>query len=227
MTKPDPAGGARPLASLTFENRFVASLPGDERTDNVSRQVLGACYSRVAPTPVALPECIALVPEVCELLSLEPSVTPTISRVLGGNEVLAGMAPYAACYGGHQFGNWAGQLGDGRAITLTEVMNARGERFEIQLKGAGPTPYSRRSDGRAVLRSSLRELVASEAMHHLGVPTTRALSLVRTGDGVERDMLYDGHPEIEQGAITCRVAPSFLRFGSFVIHAARGDVDTL
>ena len=104
--------------------------------------------------------------------------------------------PYAACYGGHQFGNWAGQLGDGRAITLAEVVNAAGETWEIQLKGAGPTPYSRRADGRAVLRSSLRELVCSEAMHHLGVPTTRALSLVLTGETVERDLLYDGHPAL-------------------------------
>src|SRR3712207_7582272 len=90
------------------------------------------------------------------------------------------MQPYAACYGGHQFGHWAGQLGDGRAITLGEVVNARGERWELQLKGAGPTPYSRRADGRAVLRSSVREFLCSEAMHHLGVPTTRALSVVTT-----------------------------------------------
>jgi uncharacterized protein YdiU (UPF0061 family) len=127
----------------------------------------------------------------------------------------------------HQFGTWAGQLGDGRAITLAEVEGRGGEAWEVQLKGAGPTPYSRRADGRAVLRSSLRELVCSEAMFHLGVPTTRALSLVITGQPIQRDLLYDGHPALEPGAVVCRVAPSFLRFGSYEIHAARDDVDTL
>jgi uncharacterized protein YdiU (UPF0061 family) len=137
------------------------------------------------------------------------------------------MQPYAANYGGHQFGNWAGQLGDGRAITLGEALNARGERWELQLKGAGPTPYSRNADGRAVLRSSIREFLCSEAMHHLGVPTTRALSLVATGEQVERDMFYDGHPRLEPGAIVCRVAPSFLRFGNFELPASRGDIELL
>jgi uncharacterized protein YdiU (UPF0061 family) len=137
------------------------------------------------------------------------------------------MAPYAACYGGHQFGTWAGQLGDGRAITLAEVVNAKGDSWEIQLKGAGKTPYSRTADGRAVLRSSLRELVCSEAMFHLGIPTTRALSLVLTGEPVMRDLLSDGHPATEPGAVVCRVARSFLRFGSYEIHASRDDRETL
>jgi uncharacterized protein YdiU (UPF0061 family) len=99
--------------------------------------------------------------------------------------------PYAQCYGGHQFGVWAGQLGDGRAITLGEVLNNQGERWELQLKGAGKTPYSRTADGLAVLRSSVREFLCSEAMHHLGIPTTRALCLVTTGQGVLRDMFYE------------------------------------
>ena len=136
-------------------------------------------------------------------------------------------APYAARYGGHQFGNWAGQLGDGRAITLGEWVNAQGRRFELQLKGAGPTPYSRRADGRAVLRSSLREFLCSEAMHHLGVPSTRALSLVTTGDAVLRDMLYDGNAHPEPGAIVCRVAPTFLRFGNFELMAAHAEIDLM
>jgi uncharacterized protein YdiU (UPF0061 family) len=147
--------------------------------------------------------------------------------VLGGNRLLPGMQPYAARYGGHQFGHWAGQLGDGRAITLTEILAAAGTRQEIQLKGAGRTPYSRTADGRAVLRSSLREFMCSEAMHHLGVPTTRALSLVGTGESVVRDMFYDGNARPEQGAIVCRVAPSFLRFGNFQILAAQGEHETL
>jgi len=191
------------------------------------RQVERACYSRVAPTQVRAPELLALVPDVAALLDLDPTPTPELADVLGGNRVLPGMAPYAACYGGHQFGTWAGQLGDGRAITLAEVVNARGHSYEIQLKGAGPTPYSRTADGRAVLRSSLRELVCSEAMFHLGVPTTRALSLVLTGEPVMRDMLYDGHPAAEPGAVVCRVARSFLRFGSYEIHSSRGDTETL
>ena len=130
-------------------------------------------------------------------------------------------------YGGHQFGNWAGQLGDGRAIALGEVTTPSGSHQVLQLKGAGPTPYSRGADGRAVLRSSIREFLCSEAMHHLGVPTTRALSLTLTGDEVVRDMLYDGHPAPEHGAVVCRVAPSFVRFGHFELPASRGEVDLL
>jgi uncharacterized protein YdiU (UPF0061 family) len=215
------------VADLQCSDRFVRELPADPREDNRIRQVLKACYSRVAPSAVPRPELLALVPEVAALLDLDPTPTPELVDVLAGNRVLPGMAPYAACYGGHQFGTWAGQLGDGRAITLAEVENSAGETWEIQLKGAGPTPYSRNADGRAVLRSSLRELVCSEAMHHLGVPTTRALSLVATGSPVVRDMLYDGHPAAEPGAVVCRVAPTFLRFGSYEIHASRDDHDTL
>jgi len=118
-------------------------------------------------------------------------------------------------------------LGDGRAISLGEALDARGQRWELQLKGAGPTPYSRGADGRAVLRSSIREFLCSEAMHHLGIPTTRALCLVETGEAVVRDMFYDGHPREEPGAVVCRVAPSFIRFGHFELPASRGDVALL
>jgi len=144
-------------------------------------------------------------------------------EALAGNRLLSGMSTYATCYGGYQFGHWAGQLGDGRVIYLGEAVSRAGQRWELQLKGAGPTPYSRRADGRAVLRSSVREFLCSEAMHHLGIPTTRALSLIGTGELVVRDMFYDGNPAYEPGAIVCRVAPSFIRFGHFEIHAARGD----
>jgi uncharacterized protein YdiU (UPF0061 family) len=147
------------------------------------------------------------------------------AEVLGGNRLLPGMKPYAARYGGHQFGHWAGQLGDGRAITLGEVVGRDGSRYELQLKGAGRTPYSRTADGRAVLRSSVREFLCSEAMHYLGVPTTRALSLVATGQAVVRDMFYDGNPQAEPGAIVCRVSPSFVRFGNFEILAAQQEID--
>ena len=212
------------VEQLPYSDDFVRALPGDPRTDKQPRQVHKALYSRVEPTSVPAPELLVLVPEVAALVGLDPS--PELVAVLAGNRVVPGMAPYAACYGGHQFGQWAGQLGDGRAITLGEVTHA-GETFELQLKGAGPTPYSRTADGRAVLRSSLRELVCSEAMFHLGVPTTRALSLVTTGQPVMRDMLYDGHPATEPGAIVCRVAPSFLRFGNFELPTSRDDKATL
>jgi len=131
------------------------------------------------------------------------------------------------CYGGHQFGNWAGQLGDGRAINLGEIVNKQNKHWTLQLKGAGPTPYSRSADGLAVLRSSLREFLCSEAMHHLGIPTTRALSLVLTGEQVMRDMFYDGHPKNEPGAVVCRTAPSFIRFGNFEILAVRKEYELL
>ena len=213
------------MTSPRFDNRFVRDLPGDPLTDVYPRQVPGACWSRVAPTRVASPRLLAHAREVASLVGITPEGLGErrFASVFGGNELLPGMEPYAACYGGHQFGNWAGQLGDGRAITLGEVLNARGERWELQLKGAGPTPYSRRADGRAVLRSSIREFLCSEAMHHLGVPTTRALSVVTTGEQVLRDMFYDGNAALEPGAVVCRVAPSFIRFGNFEILAAQGD----
>jgi len=129
-------------------------------------------------------------------------------------------------YAGHQFGNWAGQLGDGRAIILAEVAH-NNIIYSLQLKGAGNTPYSRRADGLAVLRSSIREHLCSEAMHHLGVPTTRSLSLILTGDEVLRDVMYDGNLDYEKGAVVCRVAPSFIRFGNFELFAAQNDLKTL
>ncbi|MFT7625202.1 MAG: hypothetical protein ACI9WU_004393 [Myxococcota bacterium] len=212
---------------LKFDNSFLRDLPADPNPDNTRRQVFEAGYSRVQPTPVAAPEVLAYSTEVAALLGLEEPVDQgLLARVMSGNEGLPGMDPWANCYGGHQFGNWAGQLGDGRAISLGEVVSPAG-RWEVQIKGAGPTPYSRQGDGRAVLRSSLREFLCSEAMHHLGVPTTRALSLVRTGDDVVRDMLYSGNPRPEPGAIVCRVAPSFIRFGNFQLLAARRDQATL
>src|SRR5687768_11954944 len=167
------------MQTLRFDNSFVRDLPADPETGPGTRQVYAA-YSRVSPTPVAAPRLIAHSSEMAARLGLDDSFisSPDFAQVFGGNTLLPGMEPYAANYGGHQFGHWAGQLGDGRAITLGEAINAAGQRWELQLKGAGPTPYSRTADGRAVLRSSIREFLCSEAMHHLGVPTTRALSLV-------------------------------------------------
>lgn len=216
------------LAGLAFDNAFVRALPADPVPHNVPREVRNACYTRVAPTPVQSPRLIAWSDALGEELGLaRPAADGLAAEVLGGNRVLDGMQPYAARYGGHQFGHWAGQLGDGRAITLAEVLAADGTRRELQLKGAGRTPYSRSADGRAVLRSSVREFACSEAMHALGVPTTRALSLIGTGESVLRDMFYDGRPAPEPGAVVCRVAPSFVRFGNFQIHAAHREEDAL
>jgi uncharacterized protein YdiU (UPF0061 family) len=217
------------LDALAFDNRFIRELPGDPETLNNRRQVVGACYSRVLPAKVANPKMVVYSREVAEQLDLAPETCESdhFTEVFTGNRLSAGMEPYAACYGGHQFGNWAGQLGDGRAINLGEVLNRQGQRWVLQLKGAGPTPYSRTADGLAVLRSSVREFLCSEAMHHLGVPTTRALSLTLTGESVIRDMFYNGNPKAEPGAVVCRVAPSFTRFGSFQIFAARGDIPLL
>jgi uncharacterized protein YdiU (UPF0061 family) len=217
------------LTDLQFDNRFVRELPADPTSDNRVRQVYRSCYSRVQPTKVAAPQLVACASEVLELLDLAPDACQSeeFARIFAGNQLLPGMDPYAMCYGGHQFGNWAGQLGDGRAINLGEVLNQCGEHWTLQLKGAGPTPYSRTADGLAVLRSSVREFLCSEAMYHLGVPTTRALSLVLTGEKVVRDMFYDGHPKQEPGAVVCRVAPSFTRFGNFEIFSSREEHDQL
>src|SRR5688572_15024229 len=216
------------MLDFRFDNALLHDLPGDPETGPRVRQVAQA-WTRVDPTPVARPRLIAHSAEIAQRLGItaEDLASQAFADVFGGNALVPGMEPFAVNYGGHQFGHWAGQLGDGRAITLGEAINAAGERWELQLKGAGPTPYSRTADGRAVLRSSIREFLCSEAMHHLGVPTTRALSLVTTGDAVVRDMFYDGHPKAEPGAIVCRVAPSFLRFGNFELPASRGDIDLL
>ncbi len=212
---------------MRFDNRLIAELPGDSETGPRRRQV-EALWSRVAPTPVSAPRWIAHSAEMANALGLDPATLRGDAwlQTLAGNALQPGMDPFATNYGGHQFGHWAGQLGDGRAISLGEAV-VGGRRWELQLKGAGLTPYSRSADGRAVLRSSVREFLCSEAMHHLGVPTTRALSLIASGDDIVRDMFYDGHPRPEPGAIVCRVAPSFLRFGHFELPFSRGDVATL
>ena len=229
LTQTDKAVTLRDLCDIPFENSFVRALPADPLLDNNPRQVRNVSYTRVEPTPVRAPQILAWSDAAAEMLGLSPpdSLTGPVAQVLGGSRVLPAMEPYAARYGGHQFGHWAGQLGDGRAITLTEVICPDGRRRELQLKGAGRTPYSRTADGRAVLRSSVREFMCSEAMHHLGVPTTRALSLVGTGETVVRDMFYDGNSAAEPGAVVCRVAPTFVRFGNFEILAAQREFDLL
>ena len=218
-----------PLEGLRFDNRFSSQLPADPEIENKVRQVHGSFFSRVHPTRTANPKLLATSKEVLDMVGISEAEASSeyFSQVFSGNALTDGMDPHAACYGGHQFGNWAGQLGDGRAINLGEVLGTEGDHLMLQLKGAGRTPYSRSGDGRAVLRSSIREFLCSEAMYHLGVPTTRALSLCTTGDQVMRDMFYDGNPAYETGAVVCRVAPSFIRFGNFEIFTSRGQIEEL
>jgi uncharacterized protein YdiU (UPF0061 family) len=196
------------LESLVFDNGF-ARLPE-------------AYYSRVCPTPVPDPYLVCNSPEALALLDLDASemTRPELIETLAGNQLLPGMDAIAALYAGHQFGHYVSQLGDGRAILLGEVKNAAGEGWEVQLKGAGRTPYSRGGDGRAVLRSSIREFLCSEAMHALGIPTTRALCIVGSDRPVYRE-------DEETAALVTRLAPSFVRFGSFEVFYYRNQIEPI
>jgi uncharacterized protein YdiU (UPF0061 family) len=216
------------MKSLYFDNQFTQQMPADPDVGSNRKQLKNALYARVNPTPVRAPELVHYSQDAALLLNLteEDCSSEKFLHVFAGNNLLEGMDPHATCYGGHQFGNWAGQLGDGRAINLGEV-SVSDHHLMLQLKGAGPTPFSRTADGLAVLRSSLREYLCSEAMFYLGIPTTRALSLITTGEEVVRDMLYDGNPAPEQGAVVCRLSSSFVRFGHFQMLAARQETELL
>lgn len=216
------------MIHLKTNNRFTAELPADPEISNETRQVKNTCFSYVLPKIPSNPTLLHVAAEVGTLIGLDQSdlESEEFVNIFSGKEVLPNAQSYAMCYAGHQFGNWAGQLGDGRAINLTEVEH-NNSHFTLQLKGAGKTPYSRTADGLAVLRSSVREYLCAEAMFHLGVPTTRSLSLMLSGDLVLRDMLYDGNAEYEKGAIVARVAPSFIRFGNFEMLTARNELKNL
>lgn len=174
-----------------------------------------AFYTRLSPQALNQPRLLHGNADACALIGLDPAAmqTPEFLQVFSGAAPLPGGDTLAAVYSGHQFGVWAGQLGDGRAHLLGEVCGPEGN-WELQLKGAGMTPYSRMGDGRAVLRSSVREYLASEAMHGLGIPTTRALALVVSDDPVMRET-------VETAAIVTRMSPSFVRFGSFEHWSSR------
>jgi uncharacterized protein YdiU (UPF0061 family) len=213
---------------LNLKKTFIDNLPSDKILENSRRQVPEAVYSIVKPKKTANPKVLHVSDEMLQELGItkEESKSEFFKNVVTGNEVYPDTKPFAMCYGGHQFGNWAGQLGDGRAINLFEVEHQH-KNWKVQLKGAGETPYSRTADGLAVLRSSVREYLCAEAMFHLGVPTTRSLSLSLSGDQVLRDVLYDGNSAYEKGAIVSRISPSFLRFGNYEIFSARKDVKNL
>ncbi len=196
------------LESLTFDNHF-AQLPA-------------AFYTRVLPTQLPAPYLVSFNAAVAQLIDLDPAEArrPDFADYLSGNRLLTGSEPLAMLYAGHQFGHFVPQLGDGRAILLGAVRNSAGERWELQLKGAGPTPFSRSGDGRAVLRSTIREYLCSEAMHGLGIPTTRALCIVGSDEEVYRET-------IETSAVLLRMAPSHVRFGSFEVFYHRRQYDQI
>ncbi|MCC7131446.1 MAG: YdiU family protein [Gemmatimonadales bacterium] len=194
----------RRLTELAFDNSYARLPP--------------AYYEVVDPTALGDPYLVAFNPDAAALIDLDPAeaAEPEAPAYLSGSRRLPGAEPIAMLYAGHQFGVWVPQLGDGRAILLGEVIGARGDRWDLHLKGGGQTRFSRMGDGRAVLRSTIREYLASEAMHALGIPTTRALAI--TGSD---DLVYREAPET--AATLIRMAPSHVRFGTFQVFAARGQ----
>lgn len=192
------------------------------RFDNSYAHLPSGFFTRTAPTPVTAPKLVALNRPLAEKLGLDVDwlASPDGVSMLAGNSLPEGSEPIAQAYAGHQFGGFSPQLGDGRAILLGEVVAPDGQRFDIQLKGAGPTPFSRRGDGRAWLGPVLREYLLSEFMAAVGVPTTRSLAAVETGESVIREQPYPG-------AVLTRIAASHIRVGTFEFYAARGDRERL
>ncbi|MEL7464016.1 MAG: YdiU family protein [Pseudomonadota bacterium] len=190
--------------------------------DNSYARLPDRFFARLDPTPVAEPKLVKLNRDLARDLGIDPAELETEAAVaaLAGNGALPGTEPLAMAYAGHQFGGWSGQLGDGRALLLGEVVDGNGQRRDIQLKGSGPTPFSRSGDGRAPLGPVIREYVVSEAMHRLGVPTTRALAAVATGEPVYREAMLPG------GVLT-RVAASHIRVGTFQFFGAQRDREAL
>lgn len=205
---------------------FLKKFPGDFSNNPMQRNTPKVLFSTINPAGFDNPQLIAFNETLSEEIGLGVFEEKDLDFLVG-NHLPDSVQTYATAYAGHQFGNWAGQLGDGRAILAGEITNSSGKRTEIQWKGAGATPYSRHADGRAVLRSSVREYLMSEAMYHLGVPTTRALSLAFTGEDVVRDIMYNGNPQLEKGAVVIRTAESFLRFGHFELMSAQQEYKTL
>ncbi|MDP2226039.1 MAG: YdiU family protein, partial [Moraxellaceae bacterium] len=195
------------LETLAFDNRY-AQLPAP-------------LFSRLAPTGLARPHLVAFNSDAAALIDLDPAeaMRPEFARYFGGQQLLPGSAPLAMKYTGHQFGSYNPELGDGRGLLLGEVMNGRGEHIDLHLKGAGQTPYSRFGDGRAVLRSCIREYLGSEAMHGLGIPTTRALCIIGSDEPVQRE-------KTETAAMLLRMADTHIRFGHFewLFHSGQHEL---
>ena len=221
LSSADPHSSAPGAAAYVEAARDEPVAWPELRFDNSFARLPDGFYTRLCAVPLPGARLAAVSPAALELLGLDPAraAEPEFAEVFAGNRPLAGAQPLAAVYSGHQFGIWAGQLGDGRALLLGEVAAPHGN-LEIQLKGSGRTPYSRGADGRAVLRSSIREFLCSEAMAALGIPTTRALALVSAELPVFRET-------VETAAVLTRLSPSFVRFGSFEHFYAAGDVERL
>ncbi|WP_144283190.1 protein adenylyltransferase SelO [Chryseobacterium echinoideorum] len=205
---------------------FIEKFPGDFSGNTMQRNTPKILFATVATVGFDHPELIVFNEKLSEEIGLG-KFNENDLYFLAATHLPDYIKTYSTAYAGHQFGNWAGQLGDGRAIFAGEITNDFGKTTEIQWKGAGATPYSRHADGRAVLRSSVREYLMSEAMFHLQIPTTRALSLCLTGESVVRDIMYSGNPQEEKGAVVIRTAESFLRFGHFELISAQKEYDTL
>lgn len=217
----------------SFSNKSpLLEFPIDQEERNYIRKVHNVSFSHVMPTPFHSPPVLVALSSraVQDILDLDPcdtSLSQGFLAMASGGQSPPNTLNLAHRYGGHQFGYWAGQLGDGRAVLLGSYVNHQGGYWEAQLKGSGKTPYSRRGDGRAVVRSSVREFLASEAMHGLGIPTSRAASLVVSSDTAWRDQFYDGHARQEPTAIVLRLAPSWFRIGSLEILYYNQEVELL
>lgn len=207
------------MTGLIFDNRNLRTLPIDPIKSLQSRQVPNSIFSLVEPSNLQNPVLVAKSQSALDLLGLNPNVDDTVlATYFGGNDIIPGSRPAAHCYCGHQFGSFAGQLGDGATMYLGEVLNpVTHARWELQLKGAGKTPYSRTADGRKVLRSSVREFLGCEGLHYLNIPTTRSGTCVTSDTTVQRDPYYDGTVLEEKCSVVSRIAENFFRFGSFEI----------
>lgn len=214
------------MADFNFTYPFLDKFPGDKSWNLQQRQTPNLFYCLTHPIGFSKANLIhtnATLLNLFEINTPLPKAWENIFNANIPNEYLT----YATAYAGHQFGQWAGQLGDGRAIYFGEIKDRKQQNWELQWKGAGATPYSRRGDGRAVLRSTIREYLMSEAMHYLGIPTTRSLSISLSGEDVMRDIMYNGNAKAELGAVMVRTAESFLRFGHFEFTSANGNTTLL
>ena len=213
------------INQIKFENTYLKNLFSKNLDNPKKPQTTPKTnYSYVIPTPLNNPYLISISKSCCNFLELDCENISTnqdekkeFEEIFSGNKIFSNSQPSAHCYVGHQFGVFAGQLGDGRAISIGDFYNSKNNLFELQLKGSGLTPYSRFADGRAVLRSSIREYLASEHLYALGIPTTRALAIIGSSTKVVRDPLYNGNVINETCCVVTRVAQTFMRFGSFEI----------
>ena len=211
----------------TINQQYLKIFPGDTSYNLMQSQTPEVLYALVNPAGFEKAELLVFNEELSEEIGLGNLQNQNDNEFLNASYWPQHIKPYSTAYAGHQFGSWAGQLGDGRAIFAGEIANPKGIKTELQWKGAGATPYSRHADGRAVLRSTVREFLMAEAMHYLKIPTTRSLSMSLTGEEIIRDIMYSGNPKAEKGAVMMRTAESFLRFGHFELVSARKELALL